>query len=98
MIQKVISAILHSIGLALLVGVLIIVMVLLLTLVIKLYFKAEIDETETIEKLIGGKDGKEKLNTNSGDLKAIFSVVDSMPMRKKEMHSSKCLSKNNKEH
>ncbi len=25
-------------------------------------------------------------------------VVDSMPMRKKEMHSSKCLSKNNKEH
>ena len=48
--------------------------------------------------LLIGKDGKEKLNTNSGDLKAIFAVVDSMPMRKKEMHSSKCLSKNNKEH
>ncbi len=48
--------------------------------------------------LLIGKDGKEKLSTNSGDLKAIFAVVDSMPMRKKEMHSSKCLSKNNKEH
>ena len=47
--------------------------------------------------LLTGKDGKEKLNTHSGDLKAIFSVIDSMPMRKKEIHSSKCLSKNNKE-
>lgn len=47
--------------------------------------------------LLIGKDGKEKLNTHSGDLKAIFSVIDSMPMRKKEIHSSKCLSKNNKE-
>lgn len=47
--------------------------------------------------LLIGKDGKEKLTTHSGDLKTIFSIIDSMPTRKKEMPSSKCLLKNNKE-
>jgi hypothetical protein len=60
--------------------------------------KFSITDHPEFKLLLIGKDGKEKLNTNSGDLKAIFAVVDSMPMRKKEMHSSKCLSKSNKEH
>jgi hypothetical protein len=60
--------------------------------------KFSIADHPEFKLLLIGKDGKEKLSTNSGDLKAIFAVVDSMPMRKKEMHSSKCLSKNNKEH
>ena len=64
----------------------------------RLRHKFAIADHPEFKLLLIGKDGKEKLNTNSGDLKAIFSVVDSMPMRKKEMHSSKCLSKNNKEH
>ncbi len=60
--------------------------------------KFSIADHPEFKLLLIGKDGKEKLSTNSGDLKAIFAVVDSMPMRKKEMHSSKCLSKNHKEH
>jgi hypothetical protein len=64
----------------------------------RLRHKFSITDHPEFKLLLIGKDGKEKLNTNSGDLKAIFAVVDSMPMRKKEMHSSKCLSKNNKEH
>ena len=64
----------------------------------RLRHKFVIADHPEFKLLLIGKDGKEKLNTSSGDLKAVFSVVDSMPMRKKEMHSSKCLSKNNKEH
>ena len=64
----------------------------------RLRHKFTIADHPEFKLLLIGKDGKEKLNTNNGDLKAIFAVVDSMPMRKKEMHSSKCLSKNNKEH
>ena len=64
----------------------------------RLRHKFAIADHPEFKLLLIGKDGKEKLNTSSGDLKAVFSVVDSMPMRKKEMHSSKCLSKNNKEH
>lgn len=64
----------------------------------RLRHKFAIADHPEFKLLLIGKDGKEKLNTISGDLKAIFAVVDSMPMRKKEMHSSKCLSKNNKEH
>jgi hypothetical protein len=64
----------------------------------RLRHKFAIADHPEFKLLLIGKDGKEKLNTSSGDLKAIFAVVDSMPMRKKEMHSSKCLSKNNKEH
>ena len=64
----------------------------------RLRHKFAIADHPEFKLLLIGKDGKEKLNTNSGDLNTIFAVVDSMPMRKKEMHSSKCLSKNNKEH
>jgi hypothetical protein len=64
----------------------------------RLRHKFLITDHPEFKLLLIGKDGKEKLNTNSGDLKAVFSVVDSLPMRKKEMHSSKCLSKSNKEH
>jgi hypothetical protein len=64
----------------------------------RLRHKFAIADYPEFKLLLIGKDGKEKLSTNSGDLKAIFAIVDSMPMRKKEMHSSKCLSKNNKEH
>ncbi len=63
----------------------------------RLRHKFSIADHPEFKLLLIGKDGKEKLSTNSGDLKAIFSVVDSMPMRKKEMHSAKCSIKNNKE-
>lgn len=63
----------------------------------RLRHKFSIADHPEFKLLLIGKDGKEKLSTNSGDLKAIFSVVDSMPMRKKEMHSAKCLTKNHKE-
>jgi hypothetical protein len=64
----------------------------------RLRHKFLITDHPEFKLLLIGKDGNEKLNTNSGDLKAVFSVVDSLHMRKKEMHSSKCLSKSNKEH
>jgi hypothetical protein len=63
----------------------------------RLRHKFAIADHPEFKLLLIGKDGKEKLNTSSGDLKAIFSVVDSMPMRKKEMHSTKCSIKNHKE-
>ena len=63
----------------------------------RLRHKFSIADHPEFKLLLIGKDGKEKLSTNSGDLKAIFSVVDSMPMRKREMHSAKCLTKNHKE-
>ena len=63
----------------------------------RLKHKFSILDQAEFKLLLIGKDGKEKLNTHSGDLKAIFSIIDSMPMRKKEMPSSKCLLKNNKE-
>ncbi len=63
----------------------------------RLRHKFSIADHPEFKLLLIGKDGKEKLSTNSGDLKAIFSVVDSMPMRKKEMHSAKCSIKNHKE-
>jgi hypothetical protein len=63
----------------------------------RLKHKFLIPDQAEFKLLLIGKDGKEKLNTHSGDLKTIFSIIDSMPMRKKEMPSSKCLLKNNKE-
>ncbi len=63
----------------------------------RLRHKFSIADHPEFKLLLIGKDGKEKLSTNNGDLKAIFSVVDSMPMRKKEMHSTKCSIKNHKE-
>ena len=63
----------------------------------RLSHKFSISEQAEFKLLLIGKDGKEKLNTHSGDLKTIFSMIDSMPMRKKEKPSSECLLKNNKE-
>ena len=40
--------------------------------------------------LLVGKDGEVKLNTKSSDLKEVFSLIDTMPMRKREMQSEKC--------
>lgn len=37
-----------------------------------------------------GKDGEVKLNTNSSDLLAIFSLIETMPMRKREIQNDKC--------
>jgi hypothetical protein len=37
-----------------------------------------------------GKDGEVKLNTNSNDLLEIFSLIETMPMRKREIQNEKC--------
>jgi len=37
--------------------------------------------------LLLGKDGGEKLRTTSPDLDAIFSLIDTMPMRRREMNN-----------
>ena len=40
--------------------------------------------------LLLGKDGELKLNTNSSDLLGIFSLIETMPMRKREIQNDKC--------
>ena len=40
--------------------------------------------------LLVGKDGEVKLNTTISNLKEVFSLIDTMPMRKREMQSEKC--------
>lgn len=37
-----------------------------------------------------GKDGEVKLNTNSNDLLEIFALIETMPLRKREIQSEKC--------
>ena len=37
-----------------------------------------------------GKDGEVKLSTTSSNLPDIFSLIDTMPMRKREVHTEKC--------
>ena len=37
-----------------------------------------------------GKDGKMKLHTTAVSLEDIFALIDTMPMRKKEMRGEKC--------
>lgn len=56
----------------------------------RLIHKFSITDHAEFKMLLIGKDGKLKLNTNSSDLKSVFSVIDTMPMRKKEMHIGKC--------
>ena len=56
----------------------------------RLIHKFTISDRTEFKMILIGKDGKVKLNSNSGDLKAIFSVIDTMPMRKKEMQIGKC--------
>ena len=40
--------------------------------------------------LLVGKDGEVKLKTKKSDLREVFSLIDTMPMRKREMQSEKC--------
>ena len=40
--------------------------------------------------LLLGKDGEVKLNTSSIDLTEVFSLIDTMPMRKREMPNDEC--------
>jgi hypothetical protein len=40
--------------------------------------------------LLLGKDGEVKLNTNSNDLLEIFALIETMPLRKREIQSEKC--------
>ena len=40
--------------------------------------------------LLIGKDGELKLNTTSSNLPDIFSLIDTMPLRKREVHTEKC--------
>ena len=42
------------------------------------------------ELVLIGKDGKIKLHTTSVALEDIFALIDTMPMRKKEMRREKC--------
>ena len=37
-----------------------------------------------------GKDGEIKLSTTSSSLPDIFSLIDTMPLRKREVHAEKC--------
>jgi hypothetical protein len=37
-----------------------------------------------------GKDGKVKLNTNSPSIKELFTFIDSMPLRKREVSTERC--------
>ena len=40
--------------------------------------------------LLIGKDGEVKLTTTSSNLPDLFSLIDTMPMRKREIHTEKC--------
>ena len=37
-----------------------------------------------------GKDGEMKLSTTSSNLPDVLSLIDNMPMRKRELHTEKC--------
>jgi len=52
--------------------------------------KFTISDSTTFKSLLLGKDGEVKLKTNSSDLKELFSLIDTMPMRKRETQSEKC--------
>lgn len=47
-------------------------------------------ERTSFKLLLLGKDGEIKLSTNRVELKDVFSLIDTMPMRKREMQSEKC--------
>jgi len=52
--------------------------------------KFSISDRTTFKLLLLGKDGEIKLSTNRVELKDVFSLIDTMPMRKREMQSEKC--------
>ena len=52
--------------------------------------KFSLPERNSFKFLLIGKDGEIKLSTNRVELKDVFSLIDTMPMRKREIHSEKC--------
>ena len=52
--------------------------------------KFSVSDRKAFKLLLLGKDGEVKLNTNSSDLKELFSLIDTMPMRKRETQNEKC--------
>jgi len=52
--------------------------------------KFSISDRTTFKLLLLGKDGEMKLSTNRVELSDVFSLIDTMPMRKREMQSEKC--------
>lgn len=52
--------------------------------------KFSLAERNSFKFLLIGKDGEIKLSTNRVELKDVFSLIDTMPMRKREIHSEKC--------
>jgi hypothetical protein len=52
--------------------------------------KFSLPERNSFKLLLIGKDGEIKLSTNRVELKDVFSLIDTMPMRKRELQSEKC--------
>ena len=52
--------------------------------------KLSLPERNSFKFLLIGKDGEIKLSTNRVELKDVFSLIDTMPMRKRELQSEKC--------
>jgi len=52
--------------------------------------KFSIPDRTTFKLLLLGKDGEIKLSASRVELKDVFSLIDTMPMRKREMQVEKC--------
>lgn len=52
--------------------------------------KFSVSDRKAFKLLLLGKDGEIKLSTSRVELKNMFSLIDTMPMRKREMQSEKC--------
>ena len=52
--------------------------------------KFSVSDRTAFKLLLLGKDGEIKLSTNRVELKDVFSLIDTMPMRKREIQSEKC--------
>lgn len=52
--------------------------------------KFSLPEYASFKLFLLGKDGEIKLSTNRVELKDVFLLIDTMPMRKREMQSEKC--------
>jgi Domain of unknown function (DUF4174) len=52
--------------------------------------KFSVSDRKAFKLLLLGKDGEVKLSTSRVELKDVFSLIDTMPMRKREMQSEKC--------
>ena len=52
--------------------------------------KFSLPERNSFKLFLIGKDGEIKLTTTSSSLPDIFSLIDTMPLRKREVHAEKC--------